>query len=169
MNLEFNQLSACYEVRNIKEENLTEVLKLCQGNPAYYEKMHSSVTMDSIKHDFTALPPNKEYEDKHFLGYYKQEKLIAVMDLIEAYPNESTAWIGWFMMDKKYQGKGKGTKIITELMEYLKKTGYLSVELGYIKGNLQSEKFWIKNKFTAAGRKAKTADYTIIVMKRELT
>lgn len=34
------------------------------------------------------------------------------MDLIFRYPNEKTAFIGLFMMERSHQGKGTGSKII---------------------------------------------------------
>ena len=49
--------------------------------------------------DMNALPPNKEMCDKYYLGFYDGEKLIAVMDFIMAYPDELTAFIGFFMTD----------------------------------------------------------------------
>ena len=46
--------------------------------------------------DMSVLPPNKEMCDKYYLGFYDGEKLIAVMDFIMAYPDELTAFIGFF-------------------------------------------------------------------------
>lgn len=59
-----------------------------------------------------ALPPNKEMCDKYYLGFYDGEKLIAVMDFIMAYPDELTAFIGFFMTDVSIQNTGTGSKIM---------------------------------------------------------
>lgn len=53
------------------------------------------MTEQSILDDMNALPPNKEICDKYYVGYYKGEELIAVMDFIMAYPDEKTAFIGF--------------------------------------------------------------------------
>ena len=59
--------------------------------------------------DMTALPPEKCAEDKHYLGFFDGETLIAVLDLIERYPKNDTAYIGFFMTKKERQGYGLGS------------------------------------------------------------
>ena len=115
-----------------------------------------------------ALPPNKELADKYYLGYYDAEKLIAVMDLIRAYPNENTAFIGFFMTDVSVQNTGIGSAIIDELCSYLTEIGFERVRLGWVKGNPQSKHFWHKNGFTETGITYDTDHYTVVVAEREL-
>lgn len=43
------------------------------------------------------------FKDKYYVGFYHKDKLVAVMDLIVKYPNDETAFIGFFMMAKKLQ------------------------------------------------------------------
>jgi RimJ/RimL family protein N-acetyltransferase len=114
------------------------------------------------------LPPGKTKSDKYFLGYFEDDILIAVLDLIIGYPSKNTAYIGLFMMDIKVQGKGIGTKIIEELCEYLKNTGFQRVELAWVKGNPQSEKFWIKNNFNIIGERRSNAADHVIAAERDL-
>lgn len=44
------------------------------------------MTRQSILGDMEVLPSNKKMFDKYYNGYYKGEELIAIMDLIMAYP-----------------------------------------------------------------------------------
>lgn len=81
------------------------------------------------------------------MGFYEDNKLIAVMDLISGYPVEGIAFIGFFMTDTTIQGRGIGTEIISQLCSYLKLENYKSVQLAWVKGNPQSEHFLVKNKF----------------------
>ena len=67
------------------------------------------------------------------------------MDLITAYPDDETAFIGFFMLNIKYQHKGIAYRIIKESIEYLKTEGYKKIRLGADKGNPQSYSFWDKN------------------------
>ena len=168
MKLIVNDLSSCYKVRQILEEDIYDVSSLCKGNPTYYTCIKSEPTIENIKKDWTALPPGKTMDDKFFVGFYKENQLIAIMDLITEYPDNNTVFIGFFMMNKKYQSLGIGTKIIDEAIYFLKKEGFKYVRLGYIKGNLESENFWIRNKFTSAGIESETESYTIVVMQRDL-
>ena len=90
------------------------------------------------------------------------------MDLIFKFPNDTTAYIGFFMINKAVQGKGIGSEIIRELLIYLKKAGFSYVRLGYVKGNKESEGFWVKNGFVKTGVEKVEEDCTIIVLQREL-
>lgn len=81
-----------------------------------------------------ALPPNKEMCDKYYVGYCKGKELIAVMDFIMAYPDEKTAFIGFFMTAASVQNAGIGTKMIDDLCRYLADIGLSSVRLGWVKG-----------------------------------
>ena len=160
-------LSKVYKVSIIKESDVPAVYELCLGNPQYYEYCPPAVSMESIRADMQALPPGKTEKDKYYMGFWSGEKLVAVMDLILQYPDKKTAFIGFFMMDTSMQGKGIGSDIIEGVCRYLaKKFSY--VRLGYVKGNMQSEHFWIKNKFNPTGIVTQTKDYEIFVMQRAL-
>ena len=95
-----------------------------------------------------ALPPGKTFSDKYYIGFFDDETLVAVMDLIAHYPSEETAFIGFFMMNKDYQNRGIGSHIISEISVHLKEINYKKIRLGVDKENPQSNAFWQKNKFT---------------------
>ena len=67
------------------------------------------------------------------------------MDLITAYPDDETAFIGFFVLNIKYQHKCIASRIIKESIEYLKTEGYKKIRLGVDKGIPQSFSFWEKN------------------------
>ena len=166
--MELNRLSIKYRVKRIEKTDIPEVYMLCKSNPLYYEYCPPEVSIDSVKEELTALPKGKTLEDKYYLGFYENEILIAVMDLISKYPNEETAFIGFFMIDQQVQGKAIGTSIISEVCQYLKRIGFSYARLGYVKGNPQSEAFWIKNLFQKTGDEVQAEGYIIVVMQRTL-
>jgi len=168
MKLLVNHLSSCYTVRLMTEEDIEDIYTVCKQNRIYYDYMKLEPTIETIKQDMTILPPGKTKEDKFFIGFFEKDQLIAIMDLITGYPNNNTAFIGLFMMNKNYQGIGIGSNIIEEVLYFLKFKGYSYVRLGYIKGNLQSKAFWTKNKFNPAGIESERESYTIVVMQRTL-
>ena len=116
----------------------------------------------------TALPPGKTMEDKYYLGFYEGDGLIAVMDLILGFPKAETAFVGFFMMNKVYQGKGIGTALMEEMYAYLKDSGFQFVRLGFAKGNPQSEHFWMKNGFERTGVEVQNEGYVVVVLEKEL-
>ena len=55
------------------------------------------------------------------------------------------------MMDVNYQNKGIGSKVIGEILSYLKSENYENIRLGVDKGNPQSSSFGDKNGFVTVG------------------
>lgn len=166
--LQTSRFSQTFLVRELKEKDIPKILTLCRGNPAYYQHMQSEASEEEIWESMCALPPGKGYEDKYFLGFYEKQTLTAIMDLIASYPDEETAFLGLFMMNQKFQGRGIGSRIVLEAEAYLKQAGFASVRLGYVKGNAQSRGFWLKNGFEPTGAESKEEKYTVIVMRRRL-
>jgi RimJ/RimL family protein N-acetyltransferase len=167
--LPFQKLSAAFQVERLDEKDIPAIYVLCAGNPLYYQHCPPPLSEEIIREDLSALPPGKTYADKYFLGFYdKNHRLCAVMDLIAGYPNESTAFIGFFMLEKAMQGKGIGTAIVEETVRALKEFGFSYIRLGYVKTNPQSKHFWIKNKFLPTGVESERENYTVVVAQRDL-
>lgn len=166
MNVEY--LSDKYAVRRLDAGDVDSVFELCSKNSLYYQYCPPFVTKSSIVEDMEALPPGKEKKDKYFLGYYDNSSLIAVMDMIIGYPDAHTLYIGFFMTDIDVQGKGVGTVIIEQLCNYVREMGFQRIELAWVKGNPQSESFWMKNKFKIIGERASNAVEQVIAAERLL-
>lgn len=147
--MDVNLLSRSYTVRRLDKVDIDVLFELMKKNTIFYKYHPPFVTKESILEDMKALPPQKSYEDKYYVGFFDDKTLIATMDLILAYPTEEIAFIGFFMTDVQYQNKGIGSKIIREVCTYLKSLGYKKVRLGVDKGNHQSYAFWEKNQFSA--------------------
>jgi Uncharacterized conserved protein len=168
MKIDIAKFSSRYRVRCLHDSDIPVIFSLCKGNPQYYQYCPPFVTEESIRTDMKALPPGKEFSDKYYVGYFDGEKLIAVMDFIMAYPDDETAFIGFFMTEASLQGQGVGSGIIEELCQYLKCIGLSGIKLGWISGNRQAVSFWRKNGFTEAGVTYDTEHYTVTVASRAL-
>ena len=97
----------------------------------------------------------------------KGNTLIAVMDLVDGYPEKSTAFIGFFMMKKALQGQGLGSSIIEETAAYLKATGKTAIRLAIDKDNPQSNHFWNKNGFQVF-KQVERGGWTVLVAEKAL-
>ena len=53
--------------------------------------------------DMTALPPGEMRGRTSIISVFDRETLVAVLDLIERYPQDDTAYIGFFMTKKERQ------------------------------------------------------------------
>ena len=166
--MQIQKISKCYCVRRLDEHEVDAVFALYQTNPKYFDAMHDIPTLESVKADLTALPHKKTTEDKFYLGLYEGETLIAIMDLILAYPNNQTAFIGLFMVDGAWQGKGIGSLIIEQALGYIKRLGFTSCRLGFVETNLQSKAFWEKNGFLPTGALRRQERCTIVLMEKSL-
>lgn len=162
--MKLSSLSRQYQVHKIQESDIAPVYELCKGNSLYYQHCGCTASIDAVREDMQALPPGKKSEDKYYIGFYDNNQLLAVMDLIEGYPCEDTVYIGFFMVGQKFQKCGIGTKIIQELLLSCKAKGFLNIKLGYVKGNLQSEHFWLKNHFSKTGQETHTEKYIAVEM-----
>lgn len=123
--MDLRLLSKSYTVRKLDEADVDAIFELMRKNEIFYKYHPPFVTKESILEDMKALPPQKSYEDKYYIGFFEDKTLVANMDLILSYPTEHIAFIGFFMTDVQYQNKGIGSKIIREVCACLKSLGYL--------------------------------------------
>lgn len=147
MKLDISKFSKTYTIRKLGYENIDDIFLLCQGNPQYYQYSKKELSPESIKCDLKRTPPGTESDNKYYVGYYDNEKLIGILDLVDGYPGSKFAYIGFFMLDKSLQGAGIGSSLVEELMSYLKEAGFVICRLGIDRDNPQSNHFWTKNEF----------------------
>lgn len=95
-----------YYVRKLQMNDIDQIYGLCSKNHLYYQYCPPYVTRKSIESDMMTLPGNIDIKDKYYVGYFKNEKLIAVLDLIDGYPKKDIVFIGFFMMDINVQKMG---------------------------------------------------------------
>ena len=166
--IDIAKLSNTYRIQKLSNDNIDDIFSLCKENELFYKHCPPFCTKELIKEDLVALPPKKEMKDKYYIGFYEKDILIGVMDLIDSYPNDETAFVGFFMMKKNYQGKNIGSNIIKEFSNAIKEIGFKYIRLGYVKTNPQAKAFWYKNGFKPTGVIAKQELYDVVIMQKEL-
>ena len=164
---DFAKLSRSYALRRMRDVDADAILNLCLQNTQYYEYCGKQPSKELILNDLHITPPGIEEAGKYYLGFYEGENLAAVMDLILAYPDGKTCFIGFFMLDRQRQGRQVGSGIIQEACRYLKEAGFTAVQLGIDKGNPQSTHFWKKNGFRVM-REAEQETGVILVAEKAL-
>lgn len=105
--INIQKLSRAFEAKTLGEAEIDEVRALCCENELFYSYCPPFVTAESIRADMRALPKNKEQKDKLYVGFYDASELVAVMDLILAYPDDKTAFLGFFMLKRSFTGRGR--------------------------------------------------------------
>ena len=165
--IDITNLSSRYVVRSLDSSDIDEIVGLCQQNEVFYKYTEARPTRENIQDDMTATPPGIDYSAKHYFGFFDKQELVAVMDLVDGYPKADMAYIGFFMMNLKFQGKQIGSAIISEAIDYLKSIGKTSVRLAIDKGNPQSTHFWRKNGFEIISE-ADVNGWTKLVAEKQL-
>ena len=161
-NINFENVFTPYKARKLTEADIPDILDLYSGNTEYFMHCPPSPNRETVKEDMVALPPKKEAADKYFIGIFDDNFLVAVIDLIDRYPDNRTAFIGLLMVSKSYQRKGIGTYITKALSQTLVAEGYSRIKLGYVKTNLSARSFWLKQGFQPTGAESVREYYTVI-------
>lgn len=165
--IEIRKLSERYDVRKLNLDDIEMICTFCKSNTQYYEYCGKEPSIELIERDLEITPPGIPMEQKYYVGFFEDDMLVAIMDLIYGYPTSEYAFIGFFMMNSELQGVGIGSNIISDVLEYLKQQGFEKCQLGIDKDNLQSNHFWRKNGFEVI-REVVQEEGTILVAEKQL-
>ena len=165
--IDISKLSGRYQVRSMSDADADDILAFCLRNTQYYQYCGKQPSRELILSDLHVTPPGIGASSKYYVGFYDRDTLVAVMDLIDGYPDENTAFIGFFMMDAIRQGKGTGRKLVKGVLDHLREAGFSRVRLCINKGNPQSTHFWHRIGFKDI-REAKRGEETVIIADYQL-
>ena len=166
--MDIHDYSRHYTIRVLLPEDAAMVYEILRQNAIFYRYHPPLVTVESILDDMKALPPHKRFEEKHYIGFFRNTDLLAVMDLVEDYPRPKTAMIGFFAVNTAFQGQGLGSALIREILSALARQGFEKARLGIDKGNPQSRAFWTKNGFQWTGEEIPNDFSSYLMMEQEL-
>lgn len=165
-NIQIEKLSGAYTIRRLTDADVPMLYAWMLRNDQYFRYCGGSTTPERVRQDLTLCPPGTTPAQKHYVGFFDADTLVAVMDLIDGYPDADTAFIGFFMMNKDLQGQGTGTAIVREVLAALRALGYTAVRLGIDKENPQSDHFWRKNGFTVLREAAQERGIVLLAERR---
>lgn len=165
-NIQIEKLSGTYIIRRLTDADVPMLYAWMLRNDQYFKYCGGSTTPERVRQDLTLCPPGTTPAQKHYVGFFDADTLVAVMDLIDGYPDADTAFIGFFMMNKDLQGQGTGTAIVREVLAALRALGYTAVRLGIDKENPQSNHFWRKNGFAVLREAAQERGIVLLAERR---
>ena len=165
--IEIRKLSKKYDVRKLNEDDVEMIYTFCKSNTQYYEYCGKELSIELIEQDLKITPPGILIEQKYYIGFFENEKLVAIMDLEDGYPSSDYVYIGFFMMNRELQGIGIGSEIVSDVLHYVKEKGFTKCQLGIDKENPQSNHFWRKNGFEVI-REVTQEEGTILVAEKQL-
>lgn len=106
---------------------------------------------DAAKEVFAMLPKGKTYEDKLVLGVFEGEIQVGCTDLIRAYPDSESLFIGLLLLSEKHEERGLGAVAAHEIEQFVAPWGYRRIKLGVIDTNDRALAFWSKLGFAPTG------------------
>ena len=165
--IDISMLSNQYIIRRLNDSDTDDILDFCQKNTMYYQYCGVEISKDQVLNDLHITPPGVDIADKYYVGFFNGEEMVAVLDLIDGYPEPDIGYIGFFMMNAALQGKQIGSEIIQDVCSYLKQIGKTAIRLGIAKDNPQANHFWKKNGFTVI-KEVERDGWTILVAEKKL-
>ncbi len=147
--LDIDALSTSHEVRRLTEADISDVYNLCKSNQKYYECTNTTPSIESLTEIVSRIPEGVDLGNKHFVGFYEEGELIALLDLITGFPEKDDAFIGWFMVDGRRQRQGIGSRIFADVRAAMVGQGYDYMALSCEKANKEAIAFWKSQGFEA--------------------
>ena len=168
-NFDISSLSSQYEVRRITEDDISDVYNLCRSNRVYYRNLKIRPSRQNLTAVISRVPEGSDQTHKYFVGLYDSfGDLTAIIDLITGHPERDDAYLGWFMVDARLQGKGIGSQIIADVRAAMKGQGYDYISLGVESPNESAIEFWKAQGFAPTGEVIKGEKYDTLVYGRDI-
>lgn len=166
--IDISQLSDQYQVRAFSEKDAATILRLQQSNPLYYTYCPPEPTMQTVLEEMTAFPPGKGPDDLYYVGFFHENRPVAILHFVTSYPTQDTVYLGLFMVDGRLSGHGIGSRIINDVLRSFERSGFLHVRSGYMEGNPQAKAFWEKCGFVDHIKEVKSHRGKVIVLEKHL-
>ena len=163
--LNMEALSTEYDVRRITEADISDVYNLCRSNRRYYRNLRERPSKQRLTEVISELPEGTDASQKHFVGFYDGEELVALLDLITGYPERDDAFIGWFMVDADRHRKGVGSQIFADARAAMKAQGFDFLTLECPVDNGDAIAFWESQGFRGT---PSAENEKVLVMSRDI-
>ena len=143
------------DLTEITPDEVGAVQELIESDPGYTERITGYPPGAADAQSLLMMRPDGLAEEqKVVLGFFEDQELIAVVDLLRGYPNERTAFIGLLEVHKKHQGRGAGAAAYRAVERYVEQTWpeIMTLRLAVVDTNAEQAKgFWEKQGFEATG------------------
>jgi len=134
-----------FKIRFLTDADQAELLALEQSNPEYHRQFSpNELTLAEIHDDLTAHPDEIVAAQKQVFGFYLANHLVAVLDILNQYPEQDFLFIGLLMVGNDYQRRSVGSVIATGLMKAALKSDIHCLQLTRVSSDTAVAAFWKK-------------------------
>jgi ribosomal protein S18 acetylase RimI-like enzyme len=135
-----------YSVRLLLPEDAATLQRLFEKCRDYFLVVDGQEPPpNAAKEEFSSVPPGKSLNDKFMFGiFHIRENLVGLLEGLRQYPDETTWWIGLFLLTPEARNQGIGQMVIHEFKNYVRRNGGQAIALGVVEDNQRAFAFWKK-------------------------
>ncbi|WP_407887135.1 acetyltransferase [Levilactobacillus sp. N40-8-2] len=138
----WNQTIMGATVRPLTHEDDDLIYSFQAAHPDYFNHFQDHpVTRNEAIQDVTDVPMNAMPDQKAYLGIFKDDQLVVLVDLIIDYPLPSLVWLGMWMTDKQLATE-QAADYYHSLVATLRAAGAVQLQLSVFMGDRQMKQFW---------------------------
>lgn len=141
-----------FEVELVTLNNLNDYENIFYCNEEYYliTDGRPATKQDCIETiEYGIDFPKDTY---YCIGFSLNGETVALLSVLEGYPQADTLYIGLFLMNEKYKRKSIGTKIISTVINEAFSAKFISVKLSVQDNNISGYSFWRKLGFKVTNK-----------------
>lgn len=141
-----NQFS--YDVRELTHDDEDQIYHLQKQHKAFFDLFldHQLTKREAIS-DLDEVPSEATAAQKHYLGLFTGDKLVATIDLTIDYPLPQLVWLGQYFVDETVISASEQAKILDQILSVLKKLMAVQVQLLVLKADQASQAFYDEAQF----------------------
>ena len=128
------------------------IATLCRQCSAFFTLVAGDATADErARVLLESRPPTVALAHKHLIGLERDGALVAIVDLLEDYPEPREWYVGLLLVIPDERARGVGTAVWSALEGWIRAEGGLHVRLIVQEQNPPGALFWRAVGFTASG------------------
>lgn len=133
-----------FKIELVTLDNLNNYENIFYCNQEYYliTEGHPATKQDCIE----TIEYGKDFPEDmcYCIGFSLHGEAVALLSILEGYPETDTLYIGLFLMNEKFKRKSIGTKIISSVIDESLNAQYNSIKLSVQDNNISGCSFWYK-------------------------
>jgi ribosomal protein S18 acetylase RimI-like enzyme len=138
--------------KKLARSDESAITTFCQQCGAFFSLVAGEArAADTALQLLEARPRSVDVTRKHVIGFERGGALIAIVDLLEDYPDEANWYVGLLLLSPDERGRGLGTAIWTAIETWIRGEGGSHARLIVQEQNPDAARFWRTVGFTTNG------------------
>ena len=129
--------------RVLTTDDVDAYLDLTRRASDFFENYDGGLpSRDVLEADMLARPPSVPAEAKMTLGVFRDDVLVAYVDALAGYPDDTTWFIGLLLIASSDRGHGLGTALVDGLGRAASAHRATRLMIGVFDANVPARRFW---------------------------